>query len=537
MRHGRRMTAAFIAAALAAGTLSLTGCHGAKITGKFEVPAELDTKRERTVTFWAKNDTNKAQTDVYNQAIRDFEALYPSIHVRMKLYTDYGRIYNDVITNIPTGTTPDVCITYPDHIATYLTGTNVVVPLDELMEDPSYGLGGSDLLFDGAKKDEIIRAFLNECRLDGACYALPFMRSTEACYVNQTYVEKLGFTLPETLTWDFVWKVSEAAMEKNRDGTYKVNGQKVMIPFLYKSTDNMMIQMLRQKGAGYSTDEGKVELFNGTTEDLLMRIGKYAKSGVFSTFKVSGYPANFLNAGQCIFAVDSTAGSTWMGSGAPLMDIASDKVVRFQTAVRSVPQYDPDKPQMISQGPSICLFNHSDPQDVLAGWLFAQFLLTDKVQIAYAKTEGYVPVTEGARASRAYQTYLKEAGQDGKEHYAVKMEATKLLLEHTDDTFTTPVFNGSASLRDAAGQTIEEVTKAARRRTKISRSFVKSVFGKVKKLDHLDQIRETDEREEKQDLGPMPAASKALLCTLAAVWMLLIGFWIAERHRTRRVGK
>ena len=66
-----------------------------------------------------------------------------------------------------------------------------------------------------------------------------------------------------------------------------------------------------------------------------------------------------------------------MGSGAPLMDIASDKVVRFQTAVRSVPQYDPDKPQMISQGPSICLFNHSDPQDVLAGWLFAQFLLTD----------------------------------------------------------------------------------------------------------------------------------------------------------------
>ncbi len=326
-------------------------------------------------------------------------------------------------------------------------------------------------------------------------------------------------------------------MEKNRDGTYKVNGQKVMIPFIYKSTDNMMIQMLRQKGAGYSTDEGKVELFNGTTEDLLMRIGKYAKSGVFSTFKVSGYPANFLNAGQCIFAVDSTAGSTWMGSGAPLMDIASDKVVRFQTAVRSVPQYDPDKPQMISQGPSICLFNHSDPQDVLAGWLFAQFLLTDKVQIAYAKTEGYVPVTEGARASRAYQTYLKEAGQDGKEHYAVKMEATKLLLEHTDDTFTTPVFNGSASLRDAAGQTIEEVTKAARRRTKISRSFVKSVFGKVKKLDHLDQIRETDEREEKQDLGPMPAASKALLCTLAAVWMLLIGFWIAERHRTRRVGK
>ena len=29
-----------------------------------------------------------------------------------------------------------------------------------------------------------------------------------------------------------------------------------MIPFIYKSTDNMMIQMLRQQGAGYSTDAG-----------------------------------------------------------------------------------------------------------------------------------------------------------------------------------------------------------------------------------------------------------------------------------------
>ena len=53
--------------------------------------------------------------------------------MNLRLYTDYGKIYNDVITNISTGTTPNVCITYPDHIATYLTGTNVVVPLDELL--------------------------------------------------------------------------------------------------------------------------------------------------------------------------------------------------------------------------------------------------------------------------------------------------------------------------------------------------------------------------------------------------------------------
>ena len=54
------------------------------------------------------------------------------------------------------------------------------------------------------------------------------MRSTEACYVNKDMVEALGFTLPETLTWDFVWQVSEAAAATlGDDGIYSINGQEV----------------------------------------------------------------------------------------------------------------------------------------------------------------------------------------------------------------------------------------------------------------------------------------------------------------------
>ena len=65
---------------------------------------------------------------------------------------------------------------------------------------------------------------------------------------------------------------------------------------------------------------------------------------------------------------------------------------------------------MISQGPSICIFNKSDPQEVLASWLFTQYLLTNDVQIAYSQTEGYVPVTSKAQASAEYQDYLSRAG-------------------------------------------------------------------------------------------------------------------------------
>ncbi len=419
-RFMKKLAAAAVCLCMA---MLLTACHGSHQTAKFEIPDTLDESKPIEITFWAKNDTNKNQTAVYKKAIEDFETLYPNIKVKMKLYTDYGKIYNDVITNIATdtnknqtavykkaiedfetlypnikvkmklytdygkiyndvitniatGTTPNVAITYPDHIASYLQGADTVVSLDELMADPKYGLAGSELKFDGPSRQDMVPAFLEEGVIDGTQYALPFMRSTEALYINKTLVEKLGYQIPDVVTWDWIWEVSEAATAKNEDGTYVVNGQNVLIPFIYKSTDNMMIQLLKQQGAGYSTEDGDIELFNDVTTQDLKDIAGHAGNGAFSTFKISGYPANFLNASQTLFAVDSTAGATWMGAHAPLSDISPDAFTEFETVVRPVPQVDANHIEMISQGPSIALFGKEDPQEVLASWLFAQYLLS-----------------------------------------------------------------------------------------------------------------------------------------------------------------
>lgn len=522
--------------------LSFTGCHGEMVAASEEkpelpapstiygIPDSFDTSRNYEITFWAKNDTNLTQVEIYKQAIADFQSYYPNITVNIRLYTDYGRIYNDVITNISTGTTPNVCITYPDHIATYLTGEGTVVPLDELMTHEKYGLGGTEVPFDSPRADQIVSDFLEECSFGGYYYALPYMRSTEACYVNKTFVEALGYQVPEVLTWDFIWEVSEAAMQKDSDGVFVLNGQKVLIPFLYKSTDNMMIQFLRQKNAGYSTDAGDVLIFNATTKEFLSTIGKHSASGAFNTFKSVGYPANFLNAGQCIFAVDSTAGATWMGCDAPLVDIPLEKLARFETVVRPVPQVDPDNPTMISQGPSICVFNKENPQEVLASWLFAQFLLSNSVQIAYSQTEGYVPVTAKAQESAEYQDYLSRSGEDNDLYYSIKLDATKLLLNNTDKTFVTAVFNGSASLRNAAGQMIESVNKTARRGDRVSASAIQKIYSEVRSMYRLDQIVSSSG----EILGPLPSESVVLLSVLALCWIGMGAYVLMESRKKNR---
>ena len=160
------------------------------------------------------------------------------------MYTDYGRIYNDVITNIATNTTPNVCITYPDHIATYMTGTNSVVALDELFSNEKYGLGGSELLFASPTQEEIVPQFLQECMISGQHYALPYMRSTEACYVNKT-------------TGDYQWatKTPGEGYEIDSSITSESTCVPPELPACYKDASNNYVWGLHHNDNNYTLNK------------------------------------------------------------------------------------------------------------------------------------------------------------------------------------------------------------------------------------------------------------------------------------------
>ena len=68
-------------------------------------------------------------------------------------------------------------------------------------------------------------------------------------------------------------------------------------------------------------------------------------------------------------------------------------------------------------------------QEVLASSLLP-ISAHQRCEIAYSETEGYVPV------GRRYVSGIQDA--DNGTHYAVKIEASKLLLDDVDNTFVTP---------------------------------------------------------------------------------------------------
>ena len=126
---------------------------------------------------------------------------------------------------------------------------------------------------------------------------------------------------------------------------------------------------------------------------------------------------------------------------------------------------------------------------------------------------------EKAQESEEYQDYMSRCGEDNNMYYNIKIQASKLLLDNIDNTFVTPVFNGSASLRDAAGQMIEETTKSIRRKQTVDEAYMEKLFADMISAKHLDQI--AVDGSAKKNLGELPTASVILLVSLACVWLLM----------------
>ena len=152
------------------------------------------------------------------------------------------------------------------------------------------------------------------------------------------------------------------------------------------------------------------------------------------------------------------------------------------------------------------------------------------VQIAYSQTEGYLPVTEKALDSEEYTDYLSRSGEDNELYYDIKIAASKLLMDNIDKTFVTPVFNGSASLRDVAGQLIENVTKSVNRKEKVDKKYIDALYEDMISLHRLDKSKISDGRVSvSADTSKgLPSGSIALIVGLLIIWVFIAIYFLAD---------
>ena len=420
-----------------------SGSTAAPVVGNFAVPEGGYDGSDVTITFY--HTMGQALRDVLEAYIVEFNKLYPNIHIVHSQVGGYDDVRDQIATEITVGSQPNLAYCYPDHVAIYNIAA-AVATLDELIASDTVitrADGTTEVL--GLTDEQIadfIEGYYNEGKQygDGLMYSMPLSKSTEVLYYNKTFFDQNNLKVPTT--WDELKAVCEQI--KKIDPT--------SIPLGYDSESNWFITMCEQYGSPYTSATGDHYLFdNDQNHAFVKEFREWYQKGYVTTQTIYGAYTSGL------FVSDKSPKSYMsIGSSAGATHQRPDKVNNeypFEVGIATIPQVDVSNPKVISQGPSICIFQKANPQEVIASWLFVKFLATNVAfQAEFSMASGYVPVLKSVGQNPVYADYLSHA--DGGNYLPAL--AAKVCLEQEEAYYTSPAFNGSSIAREQVGLLISK---------------------------------------------------------------------------------
>ena len=474
---------------IAGSALTVTSCDQETVSGLREGMATPVAYNGEKVTISFYHCMGSALKDILTSGITDFNKIYPNITVEQKSFGDYPGVRDQITTELSNGRAPSLAYCYPDHVALY-NKAEAVLPLDgwisntDKVGEETFGLTQDQI-------NDYVPFYYNEGKIyDDAetMYTLPMLKSTELLYYNKTYFEENKLTVPTT------WKEMEDTCKKileiedAKDGT--VDGKLTSspcVPLGYDSGANWFITMTEQLKSGYTTDEkGNYFVFNNeeNREFVEMFRGWY-QAGYVTTEEIYGsytsdlFTQTDVKSTKCYMCIGSSAGATYQSP-----DPLQDKSYPFEVGIAPIPQADKENVKMISQGPSICLFNKQNDQEIAAAWLFAKFITTNHTfQAKCSMNNGYTPAIQSIKDNQIYANFLSKA--DGNKNLqATSVLATMELAakKNSDNTpyfFVSPAFTGSSQARDQMAVLMENCFRQKTSGSQTAAQLIESIFSET----------------------------------------------------------
>ena len=424
----------------------MTGCGGKKTAteANFNVPEVGYDGSDVTITFYHTMGANLREVlDLY---IAEFNKLYPNIHIEHSQVGGYDDVREQIATEITAGNQPNIAYCYPDHVAMYNI-SKAVATLDNLIAseiEVTRADGSKEIIgLTKAQQDDFIAGYYNEGKEfgDGLMYTLPLSKSTEVLYYNKTFFEANGLSVPKT--WDELETLCKKIKEIDP----------ASIPLGYDSEANWFITMCEQLNTPYTSATGDHYLFdNDDNKAFVKRFRDWYQSGYLTTQNIYGaYTSGLFTATtgtKSYMSIGSSAGATHQRPSK-----GDNGQYPFEVGIATIPQANADAPKVISQGPSLCIFQKENPQEVVASWLFVKFLTTNvDFQAEFSVASGYVPVLKSVAENAGYKAYIDKA--DGGDN--ITALSAKICMEQESAYYTSPAFNGSSTARDEVGSLLSK---------------------------------------------------------------------------------
>ncbi|MBQ8408092.1 MAG: extracellular solute-binding protein [Clostridia bacterium] len=443
----KRIAALILILTMCLGCFALVGCDNSGNGGNVENPiSEGATYNGEAVEITFYHTMGASLRGVLDKYIAKFNELYPNITVNHSQVGSYDDVRDKISTELTVGNQPNIAYCYPDHVALYNLAGGVVT-LDSLIASTATverADGTTETLgFTQAQIDDFIDAYYEEGKQfgDGFMYTLPMSKSTEVLYYNKTFFAEHNLQVPTT--WDELEEVCAKILEIDPN----------CIPLGYDSEANWFITMCEQLKSPYTSATGDHFLFNNeTNRAFVKRFSEWHMKGYVTTEEIYGAYTSGLFSET---AADKTKSYMCIGSsaGANYQRPAKndDGSYPFDVGIATIPQADASNKKVISQGPSLCIFEGSE-LEVIASWLFVKYLTTTvEFQAEFGMTSGYVPVLESVSDNAAYAAFIDAA--DGGNNIAAL--SAKVCLEQKDAYYVSPAFNGSSEARDQVGALLQ----------------------------------------------------------------------------------
>ena len=293
-------------------------------------------------------------------------------------------------------------------------------------------------------------------------YNMDILRTAMPIYDSNITSDTEIHEFLKTMSWDTFMDLCEVINDNKADIFPTLE-----LPAFYDSDGNLIISKILQNNIGFSSidENGNGILdFNGVATDtftpsasqtenynklisLLTDLKEDFDKGLFSTKGVTDkYGSELFTNQKTIFSIGSSGGA---GYNFPQGD-------GFEVGICPVPASN-NNPLYVSQGPTLCLLNNykvsseENAQMVKYAWKFLKFITNTEVNavLTVNGSEGYIPVRESSYDTGTFLNFMID-GED----YA--KTASTVIYDIAGHYFNTPVFTGSAALREYIGAALAD---------------------------------------------------------------------------------
>ncbi|OFI48799.1 sugar ABC transporter substrate-binding protein [Floricoccus tropicus] len=355
------MTVVSVAALAACGSKS----DSKKEDTKKEANIVTEIKDDTTITFW--HAMNGAQEKALTKITEDFQKANPKIKVTLQNQQDYGSLQAKVNSTLQSPKDlPTISQAYPGWL--YDASENKqLVDLTPYMEDKTIGWGD---------QEKIKESLLDGAKINDVQYGIPFNKSTEALFYNETILKQYGVKVPTTM---------EELKEASKTIYEKSEGKVVGAGF--DALSNYYLLGMKNEGVDVTKD---TKFDSKESKDVVNYYADGVKDGYFRTPGSDKYMSVPFASQKVAMFVGSIAGETYVAKD------AKSAGFEYGVAVRPA-KYN------IQQGTDVYMFSSATDEQKTAAFLFMKYLSTPDVQLYWAQNTGYMPILDSVIKGKEYQ--------------------------------------------------------------------------------------------------------------------------------------